>query len=1063
MNERAVPLTLTQQDIYFDQLSRKGSPLYNVGGYIELGRIDVERLARAHAQVVASHDVFGLRIVREAAAIFQTLSKTRTTCLARRDFSRSAAPEADAKSWLEGLFAIPLQMERAELFRAHLLQIAADRYWYAVVAHHIALDGWGFSNLAHELCELYNGDGQDRIASPSWLSVAREDQEYLGSEKYQRDRQFWLDQMGALPDSLLSPRDTQTGPAGPARSSRKVLQLAPTEFGRFESVARSLAVSVPHVFLAALACYFGAASGRDAVVFGIPFHNRRNSRDKDLLGVFMSVSPVQIALAAGDATVEEVIRAVARVQRACLRHQRYPAGHLVRDLGLSGVQGRMYDVRFNYLLLDSRLSFGGCPGKLTYLSHHHEVQPLTVTVWEGRRGEPVELQFDYNHEYFTEHDADRLLQRIRLLLGIFPNSLHERVANLQVLPETEIKLLLGDGSLPTEAGGAGTCIHSLFEAQVARTPRAVAVVFGQQHFTYQELDARANEVARHLIRRGVEPEVLVGICMERSAEMLVAVLGILKAGGAYLPLDPSYPPTRIAAIVEDSGVSLVIVDELSISAVRDSGARPVLLHELRGRVLDDNHDVISNSRRPTGDSLAYIIYTSGSTGRPKGVAICHRNTVALLKWAAETYSAQELSAVLASTSLSFDLSVFEIFAPLTLGHRCVLVRNALALLEASVEVTLINTVPSAMQVLIEKEAVPAGVRVVNLAGEALPRQLVNRLLERGLCARVFNLYGPSECTTYSTFAEFRAPLAQFPAIGRAVRGTRLYVLTESGRLAPYGSIGELYIAGQGVARGYWRNPQLTASCFVENPFSATRGDRLYRTGDWVRYRDDGSLEFLGRHDNQVKIRGYRIELDEIERQLERLDGVQSAAVLMKRSSSGDSRLVAFVRRAGISGDPEGHASDLHWAANARARLEASLPRYMVPAVMHTLREFPLTANGKIDRKRLAELESPVPGEIPVPPATRTESTLVGLCGQVLEVGPERISVEAGFLDLGGDSLMLVRLADRICAHWGIELALETLFERLSLRTLAAKIDAELALQFMRKRLGTSKVVHEGRL
>src|SRR3712207_3155988 len=433
-------------------------------------------------------------------------------------------------------------------------------------------------------------------------------------------------------------------------------------------------------------------------------------------------------------------------------------------------------------------------------------------------------------------------------------------------------------------------MHALFERQAALTPDAAALTFRDEHLSYSELNSRANRLAHHLRSLGVGPESRVGVCVERSVDMVVALLGVLKAGGAYVPLDPQYPRERIAFMLEDSGVAVLLTQSSLLEALPRHSAHVLCLDTdwpLVSRHPDDNP---VNYLSP--ENAAYVIYTSGSTGRPKGVVITHRSASVFIRWSLDTFSRDELSAVLASTSICFDLSVFELFVPLSCGARVVLAANALELPAlAQAGVTMVNTVPSAMTELVRIGGVPDSVRVVNLAGEALSRSLVEAVYESSNVGSVWNLYGPSEDTTYSTGVMVERG-GERVTIGRPVALTQAYVVDERMRVAPVGVAGELLIGGEGLARGYLNRPELTAEKFIPDPFGG-EGGRLYRTGDLVRYLPDGELEYLGRIDHQVKVRGFRIELGEIESALEAYEGVRQAIVLA-RGEGAEKRLVAYV-------------------------------------------------------------------------------------------------------------------------------------------------------------------------
>ncbi|MET7808270.1 amino acid adenylation domain-containing protein [Micromonospora chersina] len=571
------------------------------------------------------------------------------------------------------------------------------------------------------------------------------------------------------------------------------------------------------------------------------------------------------------------------------------------------------------------------------------------------------------------------------------------------------------GRRPTGDAPTVDCLHRMVAAQAARTPEAEAVRHGDRVLSYRQLDEAANRLARVLLRRGVTREDRVGVCLPRTPELVVALLAVLKAGAAYVPLDPAYPPARVAFMATDSAVRLVLTradlaDRFPATAVAVDRLDPV----------EDATDPAAPSHP---EDLAYVIYTSGSTGRPKGVAIEHRSASVLMHWVRQTFDDAELGGLLAATSVCFDLSVFEIFGPLCWGGRVLLVDDVLALAAPGADklpVTLVNTVPSAMGELLTASALPAGVRTVCLAGEPLTAALAARVWSRPHVRRLCNLYGPSEDTTYSTWAEV-PPDSGDPPIGRPLPRTRAYVLDPDGQPVPPGEPGELHLAGAGLARGYLDRPEETRARFLPDPFRP--GERMYRTGDRVRLRPDGQLAYLGRLDDQVKLRGYRIELGEVAARLAALPGVREATAAVRPGPSGDPLLVGYL---------VGERRD-----DVRARLAEVLPAPLVPATLVWLDRLPTLPNGKVDR---AALPAPTLGD-----DTGTGAALDGTAGTVAAVWRDLLGVpitgaDSDFLALGGDSLLAVRCATRLAAATGRPVQPADLFAHPTVAALAAHLD-----------------------
>ncbi|HSK80241.1 MAG TPA: amino acid adenylation domain-containing protein, partial [Thermoanaerobaculia bacterium] len=640
--------------------------------------------------------------------------------------------------------------------------------------------------------------------------------------------------------------------------------------------------------------------------------------------------------------------------------------------------------------------------------------------------------WEHSTDLFDTATVARMAGHLEVLLAGVVAAPEARIADLPLLSGEERAQLLLWNELTRHEHPDGDLLHELFLAQVERSPEAVAVIDGAQRLTYAELHDAVEALARELRALGVGPEVAVGVCLERSADLVVSLLATLAAGGFYVPLDPAYPAERLAFMLEDSGCAVVVTRTGLLPRLPEHEAHVIAL-DAPAKVLGARF--IAPPSAPISGNLAYLIYTSGSTGRPKAVAIAHRSAALLVRWARREFSPEELAGVLASTSIAFDLSVFEIFVPLAAGGAVIVAENALALatLPARAEVTLVNTVPSAAAELLRMDALPPSAVTLNLAGEALPRALADRVYARPGIRRLYNLYGPSEDTTYSTWALIGRESRRAPSIGRPRDGTRAYVVDAGLSAQPVGVPGELLLGGDGLARGYLGRPELTAERFIPDPFGAEPGARLYRTGDLARYLVDGSLDYLGRLDHQVKVRGFRIELGEIEAALARHPAVEAAVVLAREDAALGLHLAAYVvPRPGQEPD----------RAVLQAALSERLPASMIPTAWAFLAELPLTPNGKVDRRALARLDAPVApplgGEAFAAPRSPVEEILAGVFAEILGVG--RVSLRDDFFALGGHSLLATRVLSRVRQVLGVDLPVRSLFERPTVEGLAARVE-----------------------
>ncbi len=755
-------------------------------------------------------------------------------------------------------------------------------------------------------------------------------------------------------------------------------------------------------------------TGLDDVVVGTPVAGRTRVELESMIGMFSNTLVLRGDLS-GNPTFVELLGRVREMTLAAHAHQDVPFEMLVEEL--QPERDLAHTPLFQVMIvLDTPLSAIDLPGlQVRQIELTPPAPKFDLILFLRQRGEELVASWEYSTARLDGESVRRMAESFVTLLQNAMVDPEQRIADLELLTRAERQRLLVEWNDTSSNCNQEMCLHELFEVQAMRTPEAVALIAGTERITYSELNERASRLADRLRALGVGPESLVGVLMDRTSWLIASLLGVLKAGGAYVPLDPTYPRERLRLMIEDANVKVIL-----------TGAGESIEVTTTDQSRGSNPDVI-----PSATNLAYVIYTSGSTGKPKGTAIEHRSAVTFMHWARDFFTETELSGVLASTSVCFDLSVFEIFVPLTTGGKVILAANALELptLNASNEVTLINTVPSAMTELIRMRGVPASVKVVNLAGEPLHKVLAQRVYELPGVERLLNLYGPSEDTTYSTWAWIDKGDTQPPTIGRPVANTQAYLLDAQQRPVPVGVIGELYLSGDGLARGYLNKPGLTAEKFVPDPFSSVPGARMYRTGDLARYLSDARIEFLGRMDHQVKLRGFRIELGEIETILGEHPAVQSAVVIARDHGEDKSLVAYFVPAAGHTVTQD----------DLRDFLLERLPKYMVPAFLIELAELPLTPNGKIDRAAL-----PAPEAIDVErqdtvvlPRTQVEAAVASLWSQLLN--RRDISIHDDFFALGGHSLLAAQLVSRLREQFRVDLPLRSVFETPNVAALAKLI------------------------
>ncbi|WP_164003055.1 non-ribosomal peptide synthetase, partial [Pyxidicoccus caerfyrddinensis] len=782
-------------------------------------------------------------------------------------------------------------------------------------------------------------------------------------------------------------------------------------------------------------------SGQDDIVVGSPIAGRRFAQLEGLIGFFVNTLALRARMTPG-LTFRELLAQVKESTLGAYAHQDVPFEKLVEALQPQRDMSRtpLFQVMLILQNANASVPASALPDELSVLPVEQDDVgakfDLSFVFTQSSQG--LVGSVSYSTALFREDTVRRFVTHLRMLLQGVVARPEARLSELPLLDDAERHQLLREWNGARTEYPADACLHTLIEAQVERTPDAVALCFEGESLTYRQLDARANQLAWHLRSLGVGPEVRVGLFLERSLEMVVALLATLKAGGAYVPLDPDYPAQRLAWMIEDARPAVLLAQERLLPHLP--------AHEARLLCLDSQWQEVSRQpeSRPEPlagpDALAYVIFTSGSTGRPKGAMNSHRGVVNGLLWEQQEYGLSSSDTVLQKTPFSFDVSVWEFFWSLMTGARLVLARpgghqepDYLVRLIEQEGVTTVYFVPSVLQVFLEEPGLErcTTLKRVMCSGEALPLELAQRCLQRLPAAGLHNLYGPTEAAVEVTYyACVRDEPHRSVPIGRPVANTQIRILDVHLRPVPIGVPGELFIGGVQVGRGYLGRPELTAERFIPDAFSDTPGARLYRTGDVARWLADGQIEYLGRADFQVKVRGLRIELGEIESALEQQPSVQQAVVMAREDKAGDKRLVAYVLG---RGGPE-----VVKAGALRERLLEKLPEYMVPSAFVVLEAFPLTPSGKADRKALPAPESSASAPEYVAPRTPTEELLAGLFAQLLRV--PRVGVHDSFFELGGHSLLATQLVSRVRSTFGTELPLRALFEAPTLQELASRID-----------------------
>jgi natural product biosynthesis luciferase-like monooxygenase protein/amino acid adenylation domain-containing protein len=1070
--EGALPLSFAQQRLWFLEQMQPDSSAYNVPSGLRLtGALDLAAVQHCLNAITARHESLRASFVTVDGEPRQVFAATLHVPL--RVVDLRGLPEAIRETTVEAIGDAEsrerFDLAYDQLMRAILLRLGEQSHILLLTMHHVVSDIWSTGVLVRELSAFYAAFTSGQPAALPALPIQYADyavwqRRWLQGAVLNEQLAYWRTQLAGAAPTLDLPTDFARPPLQSFRGATLPFTLSPLLTAQLHIISREVGVTLFMTLLAGFQVLMARYSGQDDIVVGSPIANRTRSEIEGLIGFFANTLVLRGDLS-GSPTLRELLGRVRGTALDAYAHQDLPFEQLVEALA------PMRDLRFAplfqvmFVLENAPQSALHTPGlELEPLRVFSQTAKFDLTLLLQEHGDELVGMVEYSTDLFEPATITRLVTHYQTLLAGFAARLKQPISTLALLPEAQRQQLLVDWNDTQVPHAQDQCLHQLIEAQAERTPDAVAVIFDGAYLTYQGVNQRANQLARYLQHRGVGPDVPVGLCLKRSLELMVGVLGILKAGGAYLPLDPAYPKDRVAFMLADSQAPILLTQTGLLPSMPAHDIQVILLDADWERFAQNCTENLCHSSVPS--NLAYVIYTSGSTGRPKGIAIEHRSGVALVRWTDGRYTQADLAHVLASTSICFDHSFFELFVPLSRGGAITMVENVLELLDLPTadDITLIHTVPSAIATLLETNSIPASVRCVNLAGEPLQTRLVGQLYQRTNITKVLDLYGPSEVTVYSTAALRRG--SGSPTIGRPIDNTQIYILDANLEPVPLGIPGELYIGGRGLGRSYYRRPDLTAERFVPNPFvderrmtndegpdsSLVLGPasfvRLYRTGDLARYQADGNIEFLGRVDHQIKLRGFRIELAEIEAVLREHPAVREAVALVRQDASGDKRLVAYVvptedeRR--TTNDEGADSSFVPRPSSSiqelRDFLREYLPNYMLPESVVWLDALPLTPNGKLDRKALPMPERSAPAQdvTYVAPRTPIEDLVATIWSKVLD---RQVGVFDNFFVLGGHSLLATQVVSKLRTSFAVELPLSSLFEAPTVAELAKRVAA----------------------
>ncbi|HEX5876135.1 MAG TPA: non-ribosomal peptide synthase/polyketide synthase, partial [Pyrinomonadaceae bacterium] len=1024
-----IPLSFAQERLWFLDQLEPGGAAYNMPGAVWLeGDLDVVALERSLNEIVRRHEILRTTFRAERGRPAQVISPSLSVSLPLVDLSQSSDREAEALAREEA--AKPFDLTRGPLLRATLVRLADERHLLLVTLHHIVADGWSVTLLTQELAALYDAFRNGEESPLPELELTYADyavwqREWLQGERLEQQLAYWREQLrGELPVLKLPLAQARTAVAQ-HRGGLETARVSNELTQGLRELARREGATLFMTLLAAWKVLLARLSGERDIVVGTPVAGRGSRELEPLIGVFVNTLVLRTELS-GPQSFLEVLHRVREVCLEAYAHQEVPFERIVKSLQPERElnQAPLFQVLFS--LQNTPLPQIELPGlRLRVEDTTSDTTKFDLALEITEDADELACVWQYEHGVFDAATIQRMAAHYQTLLLAIVADPARRSHELPLLTDTQERALLTEHNSTHVAYPQQTVLHELFEEQVTRTPEALAVVSEEACLSYAELDRRANRVARYLRSLGLPPEGRVGILLERSADLVVALLAVLKAGGACVPLDPSYPSQRLKLLIEDSHASVVLT-------------RETLAHAL----IFDETGSLKNVKPQSSANVAYVIYTSGSSGRPKGVMVTHAALCNHMRWMCDAFAYTGTDVFLQKTPIGFDASVWEFYMPLMVGARLVMARHgghqdSGYLVRTLIEhgVTVVQVVPTLLRMLVDEPDFSSceALRLVFCGGEALSKELAARCLELLPATRLCNLYGPAETTIDATYweAESWTSTATIP-IGKPVANTGAYVLDEWLNLVPVGVVGELHLDGAGLARGYEGRADLTAERFVPNPFRNEPGTRMYRTGDLVRRLPGGELEFLGRIDGQLKVLGARVELGEVEAVLCAHADVVAAAVAGREDTSGERRLVAYVVTAD---ERESMAREL------RSYLKERLPGHMVPSVFVRMEQLPLLPSGKVDRRAL-----PAPDKFERiveyrPPRTPVEETLCGIWEEVL--GRDAVGADDHFFELGGHSLLATQVVSHVKEAFAVELPLTRLFETPVLSELAEFIERQL--------------------
>ena len=1014
-------LTHPQKRIWYIDKINTNSPLHNIGGCLSIYEtIDVEVMKKTLNLIIKNNEGLRLRVSEKESETFQYVKEFQNEVIDFLDFSDYENPQKEFETWSNGLFEKCFTLGDSKLYYFAIYKISEKEYGILLNIHHIISDGWSITLIQKQICDIYiklMSKEEVYIPNNSYLDFIKAEEEYLNSERFIKNKNFWKDKFSGVPEEFLYKTSESL------EGKRQCFNLDEELSNKIKKFADDKKCSLNTFFIAILLIYINKVTYKKDLVLGTPVFNRTNKDQKNMIGMFTSTVPVRFKLDTG-LKIEDLIKLVNRELKLCFLNQKYPYDLLIKDLEL-GKKG--YDSLFKMCVnyynskYDSDINGIDVEVKEYYCGNQSYSLQLTVKEWEESN---ITLNFDYKTLEYSDNEIKTMYEAMINIVNQVVTDENIVVNDLKLMNKEESNYKVYDLNSTTSYYPQKT-VYELFEEQVIKTPNKVALDFKDNTLTYKELNERSNQLANHLRKKGINNKSIVAIMETHSIDLMISILASMKAGAAYLPIDPSYPVERINYMLDDSKSNIMLTNFNILDEIQYQG------NVINIKDLDlDSYDKNNLLKNNDINDLVYIIYTSGSTGKPKGVMLEHKGLINYIWWANKMYLKNEEEAMALYSSISFDLTVTSIFTPLISGNKIVIYDNdetefVLYKILRENKATVVKLTPAHLTLLKDMDNTKSSIKRFIVGGEDLKASLAKEVCNSfGKNIDIFNEYGPTEtvvgCMIYK-YDEEKDKSVSVP-IGYPADNVQIYILDNELNPVSTGFVGELYISGDGVARGYLNREELTHERFIENPFA--KGKRMYKTGDTARYLENGAIEYVGRIDNQVKIRGHRIELGEIERYLIENEFIKDGVVVFKEDSLGNKIVNAYV----VSKKEITDSELKEW-------LLKFLPKYMIPTNFVFMDKLPLTLNGKVNYALLPEPE--IAEREFVKYGTLVEEELVKAMEEIL--GVENISMNDNYYQLGGDSIKAIQISSKL-KNIGLTIKVKDILSYDSIEEIVAAIE-----------------------